>query len=82
MNNEIGVPHTLLTMPEDTEVLVLEIGIERAGEMEPNMDMISPDIAVFTNIGEVHREYFRSLEEIAESKMKMIDGMKEEASSF
>lgn len=45
-NNEIGVPRTILSMPEDTQVLVIELGIEMPGEMEKLTAMVTPDIAI------------------------------------
>lgn len=52
-NNEIGVPLTVLSMPEDTEVAVLEMGINHFGEMHNLSRIARPDICIMTNIGPV-----------------------------
>ena len=74
-NNEIGVPRTILSMPEDTRVLVLEMGIEKPGEMRELTAMVTPNMAVFTNVGAVHLENYHNLHEIAQAKMELIDPM-------
>lgn len=70
-NNEIGVPRTILSMPEDTQVLVIELGIEMPGEMENLTAMVTPDIAILTNVGPVHLENYKNLKEIAKAKMEI-----------
>lgn len=55
-NNQLGVPKTILSMPEDTEVLVLEMGMSHPGEISIHSEMGQPDVAVITMIGESHIE--------------------------
>jgi UDP-N-acetylmuramoyl-tripeptide--D-alanyl-D-alanine ligase len=79
-NNHIGVPLTILSMPGDTEVLVLEMGMNHFGEMTFLSQLAKPDIAVITNIGESHIEYLGSRAGIAKAKLEMINGLKKNGS--
>ena len=51
-NNEIGVPMTCLTMEPNTEVLVVELGMDHFGQLDCLSRLVSPDVAVITKIGE------------------------------
>ena len=59
-NNEIGLPYTILAMPENTEILVLEMGMSGPGEIRFLSQLAKPDIAIITMIGESHIEYLGS----------------------
>ncbi|MGY3765519.1 UDP-N-acetylmuramoyl-tripeptide--D-alanyl-D-alanine ligase [Vagococcus vulneris] len=74
-NNHIGLPYTVLHMPADTEMLVLEMGMDHKGEIDVLSMIGQPDIAAITLIGESHIEYLGSRRGIAESKMEIINGM-------
>lgn len=76
-NNHIGLPLTILDMPEDTEVAVLEMGMNAKGEIELLSSIARPDIAVITNIGDAHLQDLGSREGIAEAKLEIIKGLKE-----
>lgn len=76
-NNHIGLPFTILSMPEDTEVIVLEMGMNHRHEIERLSKIANPDIALITNIGEAHIEYLGSREEIANEKFEIVTGLKE-----
>lgn len=67
-NNEIGLPLSLLAMPETTSIGVLELGISHPGEMAPLCAIAAPDWGVITNVGPVHLEFFGSVEAIAREK--------------
>jgi UDP-N-acetylmuramoyl-tripeptide--D-alanyl-D-alanine ligase len=75
-NNHIGVPLTILSMPKDTEVLVLEMGMNHFGELTFLSQMAKPDIAIITNIGESHIEYLGSREGIARAKLEIVNGLR------
>ena len=75
-NNEIGVPMTLLTMPEDTEVLVVELGMDRPGQLTILSHLVKPDVAVITMIGEAHIEFFKTRANIARAKLEIVSGLK------
>ena len=76
-NNEIGVPQTILYMPTDTELLVIEIGMDHPGDLTFLSKLVKPDIALLTMIGEAHIEFFKTRERIADGKMEIINGLKE-----
>lgn len=75
-NNEIGVPQTILSMPNDTELLVIEIGMDHPGDLTFLSKLVKPDIALLTMIGEAHIEFFKTRERIADGKMEIINGLK------
>ncbi|HLQ95375.1 MAG TPA: UDP-N-acetylmuramoyl-tripeptide--D-alanyl-D-alanine ligase [Pseudogracilibacillus sp.] len=76
-NNEIGLPLTILSMPRDTEVLILEMGMNHFHEIERLSKLSQPDYAIITNIGESHIEYLGSREGIAKAKLEIKTGLKE-----
>lgn len=76
-NNEIGLPYTILSMPEDTQVLVLEMGMSQLGEIEKLSKIAEPNIAAITLIGESHMEHLGSRQGIARAKLEILKGMKE-----
>lgn len=74
-NNEIGLPYTVLHMPDETEKIVLEMGQDHLGDIKLLSELAKPDIGVVTLVGEAHLEFFGSRDEIAKGKMQMADGM-------
>ncbi|GAY76476.1 UDP-N-acetylmuramoylalanyl-d-glutamyl-2,6-diaminopimelate-D-alanyl-D-alanine ligase [Sporolactobacillus inulinus] len=76
LNNHIGVPLTILAMPEDTEVLVLEMGMNHFGELTFLSQIAKPNVALITNIGESHIEYLGSRAGIAKAKLEIVNGLK------
>lgn len=74
-NNEVGVPLTVLSSPSDAEVLLIECGMNHAGELSRLSRAIHPDIAVITNVGTAHIGNLGSREGIAMAKMEITDGM-------
>ena len=81
-NNHLGVPFTVLSMPEETEVLILECGMNNRGEIKRLSDAVRPDAAIITGIGYAHIGNLGSREAIAEAKMEILSGMKEDAPLF
>ncbi|WP_106768310.1 UDP-N-acetylmuramoyl-tripeptide--D-alanyl-D-alanine ligase [Paenibacillus faecalis] len=75
-NNQIGLPLTVLAMPEETDIAVLEMGMSGRHEIELLSSIARPDIAVITNVGEAHMLQLGSREEIARAKLEIISGMK------
>ena len=67
-NNHLGVPLTLLSMPDDTDVAVLELAMSGAGEIAHLMQMTHPDIGMVTNVRAAHLNSFQSLDDIAAAK--------------
>ncbi len=75
LNNHIGVPLTILSMAEDVEVAIIEMGMSNLGEIEVLSKIAQPDIALITNIGESHLEFLRTRENIAKAKLEILSGM-------
>lgn len=75
LNNHIGVPLTLLSIPEETEIAIIEMGMNHAGEISLLSQLTSPQVAIVTNIGESHIEYLGSREGIAAAKLEILDGL-------
>lgn len=71
-NNEIGLCKTLLSMPENTQYLVLEMGMRGLGEIELLSKYSEPDIAVITNIGTAHIGRLGTVENIAIAKCEIV----------
>jgi len=74
-NNDIGLPYTILHMPEGTEKLILEMGMDHAGEISVLSELAEPDVAAITIIGEAHIENLGSREKIADAKMEITTGL-------
>jgi UDP-N-acetylmuramoyl-tripeptide--D-alanyl-D-alanine ligase len=74
-NNYLGVPLTLASMPNDTEYAVIEMGMNASGEIRNLTSMVTPDIAVITAISEGHIQFFNSVEEIADAKCEIFEGV-------
>ncbi|WP_353853762.1 UDP-N-acetylmuramoyl-tripeptide--D-alanyl-D-alanine ligase [Bacillus sp. Bos-x628] len=77
-NNHIGLPLTILAMPEGTDIAVLEMGMSAKGEIEFLSNLAEPDAAVITNIGESHMQDLGSREAIADAKCEITSGLKED----
>lgn len=71
INNEYGVPLTLLSTPPYSTMLVMEVGINQVGEMKVISDIVMPTTAIVTNIGPGHIGYFGSVERIAREKEQL-----------
>ena len=74
-NNDIGMPMAVLSMPLDTEVAVLEIGMNHFREIAYLSGIAHPDVAVIINIGTMHIEYLGSQLGIRKAKMEIVEGM-------
>ena len=77
-NNDIGMPMAILSMPEDTEVAVLEMGMNHFREMAYLSNIGLPDIAAIVNIGTMHIENLGSREGIRKAKLEILEGMSPE----
>jgi len=70
-NNHWGVPMTLLGIPSDTQVAVVEMGMNHAGEIEKLVEIADPDMVVCTMVGTAHLEFFGTQKKIAEAKSEI-----------
>src|SRR5699024_291984 len=77
-NNDIGLPSTILDMPEDTEVIVLEMGMSGFNEISRLSKIAQPDVAAITLIGESHLEHLGSRRNIAKAKLEILEGLKDD----
>lgn len=75
LNNEIGLPTTLLQLDGSYQAAVIEMGMSAFGEISRLSICAAPNIGVITNIGESHIEYLGSREGILKAKMEILDGM-------
>ena len=75
-NNDIGMPMAILAMPEDTQVAVLEMGMNHFREIAYLSDIGQPDLGVIVNIGTMHIEHLGSREGILQAKLEIQEGMK------
>src|SRR5690625_3465423 len=74
-NNHWGVPLTLARMPEATEFVIIEIGMNHAGEITPLTRLARPHVALITNVEPVHIEHFGALDAIADAKAEIFLGL-------
>lgn len=76
-NNELGLPYTVLSIKEDTEILITEMGMCARGEIEYLSNIVKPDVSVITVIGSSHLEHLGTRENICDAKMEIVSGMNE-----
>ena len=72
-NNEIGTPQTLLQLSPEHEAAVIETGMDRAGQIRYLGEIVRPQIAVITNVGDAHIEFLGSRENILKAKCEIFD---------
>ncbi len=76
LNNQIGVPLTILSAPEGTELMVIEMGANHVGEIRTLCLIARPDYGIITNIGTAHIEGFGSFEGIVKAKTEMYEHLR------
>ncbi len=74
-NNHWGVPLTLANMPRDIDYGVFEVGMNHAGEISTLTRLVRPHIAIITTVAPVHLGFFASVEEIADAKSEIFEGL-------
>ena len=77
LNNQWGLPLTLLKLTKEHEAAVVEIGINHPGEMEGLSEIARPDVTVVTAIGEAHLGFFKNRRHLAEEKQKIAAHLRE-----
>ena len=77
LNNEIGLPLTVLQASDECEILVLEMGMNHLGEIKNLAEAFEPDIGIITNIGTAHIGNLGSREAIATAKKELLFGIKD-----
>ena len=71
LNNHIGVPLTLLSIKEDTEIAIIEMGANHLKEIETLSNIADPDYGYITNFGKAHLEGFKNLEGVIKGKSEL-----------
>ncbi len=79
LNTETGVPLTMLALEPHHTALVLEMGMQRPGDIARLVGLAKPSVGVITNIGTVHMEFFQSREELARAKGELVAGLSEQS---
>lgn len=74
-NNDQGLPVTILEAPDDTEVLVLEMGMRGFGEIARLCDIARPDVGVVTRVAEAHSDRVGGIDGVARAKAELIDAL-------
>ncbi|OGV97310.1 MAG: hypothetical protein A3I04_01760 [Nitrospinae bacterium RIFCSPLOWO2_02_FULL_39_110] len=72
LNNQIGLPMTLLRMEEGHDVAIVEMGMSEKGEIRKLCQIAEPSIGVITNVGKAHMEHLGSIEDIRDAKGELI----------
>ncbi|MEU2561364.1 UDP-N-acetylmuramoyl-tripeptide--D-alanyl-D-alanine ligase [Streptomyces longispororuber] len=75
LNNELGVPLTMLRSDAATRFLVLEMGVRRIGDITRLTSLVAPDIGVVLNVGQAHLSHLGSREAIARAKGELVQGL-------
>ena len=75
LNNEFGLPLCLLRVERYQNIGVLEMGMSARGEIRKLASIAEPNEGVVTNVNPVHLEFFKSVDEIAEAKAELLDGL-------
>jgi UDP-N-acetylmuramoyl-tripeptide--D-alanyl-D-alanine ligase len=81
LNNELGVPLTLLACPESAQMAVVEMGMNGPGQIAFLTRLANPDVGLVTNVRPVHLEFFSSLDEIAAAKGELFAVLRDDATA-
>lgn len=76
LNNHIGVPLTILEIPQDTEIAIIEMGANHPKEIAHLCKIANPDYGIITNIGRAHLEGFGSFEGVINTKKELYEHIK------
>ena len=77
LNTETGIPLTMLDLEREHNALVLEMGMQRAGDISRLVALAQPSIGIITNVGSVHMEFFASSDDLARAKGELVAGLPE-----
>ena len=74
-NNKFGVPLSIFNTPEKTKFVVLEVGMDKKGEIDNLTKLIQPNLGLITNVSYAHIENFSNLNQIAKAKGEIINNI-------
>ena len=74
-NNYLGVPYSLASLPKEADVAIFEVGMNHSGEIRPLTKIIRPHTAVITCVETAHIGNFKGIEQIAEAKSEILEGL-------
>ncbi|HXV35087.1 MAG TPA: UDP-N-acetylmuramoyl-tripeptide--D-alanyl-D-alanine ligase [Gaiellaceae bacterium] len=74
-NNEIGLPLTLCRLEQETEVVIVEMGMRGLGQIADLCEIARPDVGVVTSVGPVHLELLGTVERVAQAKAELIESL-------
>ncbi len=77
LNNEIGVPQTLLRLQPEHELAIIEMGAAKAGDIAYLCQFAHPDVTLITNVAPAHLEGFGSLQAVADTKGEIYQALSE-----
>ena len=80
-NNHIGVPLTLLRLEPQHRTAVVELGSNHSGEIAYLASLVEPDLAVVTNVGPVHLEFFGSVDGVRREKLSLLEAVPPEGAA-
>jgi UDP-N-acetylmuramoyl-tripeptide--D-alanyl-D-alanine ligase len=75
LNNDIGVPLTLLRLTEEHQFAVIEMGANRPGDIEYSVGLVEPEVALINNVAPAHLEGFGDLQGVAQAKGEIYQGI-------
>src|SRR5206468_12825436 len=73
LNNHIGLPLSLMELRSRPDIAVVELGMNHVGEISTLVRIAEPDVRVWTNVGEAHVGFFRSVDAIADAKAEILE---------
>ena len=82
LNNQIGVPLTLLQLTGDHEMAIVEMGASHPGDIKELVDIAEPNFGLITNVGRAHLEGFGSFEGVQQTKKELYDYLREHGGSI
>jgi UDP-N-acetylmuramoyl-tripeptide--D-alanyl-D-alanine ligase len=74
LNNHIGLPLSLMQLRTGPDMAVMELGMNHAGEISRLVEIATPDVRVWTNVGDAHLGFFASADAIADAKAEILEG--------
>ena len=82
LNNLIGLPLSMMKLSSEHEVGVMELGMNKSGEIARLTEVVNPQAGLITNIGPVHLEYLKTVEKVAEAKGELFQKMSPDATAI